>query len=102
MRGPSIAAEADTCSVFSMPATRHLIHGFLEQSWVDVRPIEAASIGALDRFAAYLSWLRRSFVTCDADCTSELREMMMTNAREGLGPQAAHPVDALLTAAGTF
>jgi hypothetical protein len=79
-----------------------LAHGFLEQTWVDGKPLSypaAPTAAVMDHFARYLGLLGRAFATNEPESLDELLEMAVTNASEGLGPWAGAPIERLAVAA---
>src|SRR5215831_165035 len=59
---------------------RGLAHGFLEQDWIRGWPLAPAPPGLLNRIAEYLTFVRREFVTDEAESVDDLHEMVLTNA----------------------
>ena len=95
-RGAAIAERARVLADagFGVPPGR-LTHGFLEQAWIDGRPLTTVTETVLDRMAAYLACVRQTFATDDAESIDEVRAMATTNAGQALGPAFAHAIDEL-------
>jgi hypothetical protein len=72
-----------------------LEHGFLTLEWIDGVPLTLPSAAFIQRAAAYLAFVRRMFGTGEREDTTELRSMIATNVRRGVGEACARSVERL-------
>lgn len=72
--------------------------GFLDQEWLDGRPLEPGDIapGLLDAVSSYLAWRHRELPSAPSTTTGELEEMVRVNVEEGLGPEWLRPLARVL------
>jgi hypothetical protein len=83
----------------------YLGNGFLIQAWVDGTPLGADgefATDVVDRLAAYLAFLRRTFPTGRRASVGDLIEMTRVNALEGLDTECVPAIDALAHDASAF
>jgi hypothetical protein len=80
------------------PAPLGLAHGFLVTRFARGRPLDPGEVGRelLDRVAAYLAFVRRTWPAPDATPYEDLLEMLEANAGAalGIGPSALRPLRA--------
>jgi len=81
-----------------------LSRGLLTRSWIDGVPLtpHRPALGAIDRIAAYVAFVRRTFPTGRAAPVDDLVEMLRTNARESGATPCLHAIDALADGARQF
>ena len=97
-RGERLAAAGFT------PPPLMLSRGLLTRSWIDAVPLapHRLAFGAIDRMAAYVAFLRRTFPTGGAARVDDLVEMLRTNVRESGAKLCLHAIDALASGARQF
>ena len=97
-RGERIAAAGFT------PPPLMLSRGLLTRSWIDAVPLapRRLPLGAIDRIAAYVAFVRRTFPTGRAARVDDLVEMLRANARESGASVCLHVIDALADGAQQF
>jgi hypothetical protein len=86
------------------PAPLLLSRGLLTRSWIEAVPLapRGTSLRAIDRIAAYVACVRRTFPTGRAAQVDDLVEMLRTNVRESGASLRADVIDALAADARQF